>query len=584
MTNLTRPIDVLQVDDDPRFSDLAAELLEREDEELAVETATSASEGLDRLADGGFDCVVTGYDMPGRDGIEFLEAVREEHPELPFILFTGKGSEAVASETISAGVTDYLQKEAGTEQYAVLATRIRNVVTRYRRERELQQEQRRFEMLFERLTQPAVEVEFDGETPIVTAINSTFGYGPDEIVGESLDAYVVPEDRTAAAEEIKRRALAGERLFSEEVVRETADGRRDFLIQNAVYEDGSKGFAIYTDITDRKGHERELERYETIVEALGDPVYAIDDEGQYTFVNDAFTRMTGYSEAELLGEHTSLVVSESTVEKGVELTKELRRAEEGATRTCEMEVITADGERIPCENHVVLLPFDEDGEFRGTAGVVREVTERRERKRELERQNERLEEFASIISHDLQSPLSVVEGRVELAQAECDSGHLEVATRSLERMNQLIDRTLALARSGQVIGETGPVDLAGLAEQSWRNVDTADSVLRVEGDPVIEANEDRLRHLFENLYRNAVEHGGPDVTVTVGVLDDEEGIPGSEREEVLAAGYSMTESGTGLGLSIVRQIAKAHGWEIEVAEAASGGSRFEISGVDVDAG
>jgi PAS domain S-box-containing protein len=576
------------VDDDPGVSDLAAELLEREDEELAVETATSASEGLDRLADGGFDCVVTGYDMPGRDGIEFLEAVHEEHPELPFILFTGKGSEAVASETISAGVTDYLQKEAGTEQYAVLATRIRNVVTRYRRERELQQEQRRFEMLFERLTQPAVEVEFDGETPIVTAINSTFEetfrYGPDEIVGESLDAYVVPEDRTAAAEEIKRRALAGERLFSEEVVRETADGRRDFLIQNAVYEDGSKEFAIYTDITDRKGHERELERYETIVEALGDPVYAIDDEGRYTFVNDAFTRMTGYSEAELLGEHTSLVVSESTVEKGVELTKELRRAEEGATRTCEMEVITADGERIPCENHVVLLPFDEDGEFRGTAGVVREVTERRERKRELERQNERLEEFASIISHDLQSPLSVVEGRVEHAQAECDSGHLEVATRSLERMNQLIDRTLTLARSGQVIGETGPVDLAGLAEQSWRNVDTADSVLRVEGDPVIEANEDRLRHLFENLYRNAVEHGGPDVTVTVGVLDDEEGIPGSEREEVLAAGYSTTESGTGLGLSIVRQIAKAHGWEIEVAEAASGGSRFEISGVAVDAG
>ena len=82
--------------------------------------------------------MVTDYDMPGRDGIEFLEAVREEHPELPFILFTGKGSEAVASETISAGVTDYLQKEAGTEQYAALATRIRNVVTRYRRERELQ--------------------------------------------------------------------------------------------------------------------------------------------------------------------------------------------------------------------------------------------------------------------------------------------------------------------------------------------------------------------------------------------------------------------------------------------------------------
>lgn len=80
------------------------------------------------LADAEFDCVVSAHEMPGRNGIEFLELVREEYPDLPFVLFTGKGSEAVASDAISAGVTDYLQKGSGTEQYELLANRIVNAV------------------------------------------------------------------------------------------------------------------------------------------------------------------------------------------------------------------------------------------------------------------------------------------------------------------------------------------------------------------------------------------------------------------------------------------------------------------------
>ncbi|MFB6281060.1 MAG: response regulator, partial [Haloferacaceae archaeon] len=100
-------IRILHVDDEPDFADLAASFLERENDRFVVETATSASDGLDRLADDRFDCIVSDYDMPGRNGIEFLETVREDHPELPFVLYTGKGSEEVASDAISAGVTDY---------------------------------------------------------------------------------------------------------------------------------------------------------------------------------------------------------------------------------------------------------------------------------------------------------------------------------------------------------------------------------------------------------------------------------------------------------------------------------------------
>jgi GAF domain-containing protein len=124
----TDPIRVLHVDDDPTFLDVAATLLEREDDRIEVVTATSAKEGLERLDDAEIDCVVSDYDMPGLNGIDFLERVRASGDDRPFVLFTGKGSEEVASEAISAGVTDYLQKAPGSEQYEILLNRIVNAV------------------------------------------------------------------------------------------------------------------------------------------------------------------------------------------------------------------------------------------------------------------------------------------------------------------------------------------------------------------------------------------------------------------------------------------------------------------------
>jgi Response regulator containing CheY-like receiver, AAA-type ATPase, and DNA-binding domains len=143
MSEILGTIRVLHVDDDPEFVDLSATLLEREDDQFAIETVTSATSGLDQLAETTFDCIVSDYDMPGRNGIDFLRAVREKDSDIPFILFTGKGSEEVASEAISAGVTDYLQKATKPDQYTVLANRIRNAVEHHRAEEQLERQSNR---------------------------------------------------------------------------------------------------------------------------------------------------------------------------------------------------------------------------------------------------------------------------------------------------------------------------------------------------------------------------------------------------------------------------------------------------------
>jgi signal transduction histidine kinase len=154
-------------------------------------------------------------------------------------------------------------------------------------------------------------------------------------------------------------------------------------------------------------------------------------------------------------------------------------------------------------------------------------------------------------------------------------------------MDALIEDLLILAREGNQIDEIESIGLANVAKNSWQTVKTRQATLDVDTSQVVEADRSRLQQLFENLYRNAVEHGGDDVTVSVGVIDDGfyvadtgPGIPESDREEVFEAGYSTNEDGTGFGLRIVEQIADAHGWEIIVTESKGGGARFEITGVE----
>jgi PAS domain S-box-containing protein len=211
----------------------------------------------------------------------------------------------------------------------------------------------------------------------------------------------------------------------------------------------------------------------------------------------------------------------------------------------------------------------------------------RQREQRLEAKNERLEEFATIVSHDLRNPLNVAEGHLELASEECTSDHLDAIERAHGRMNQLIVDLLALAQEGESATEVTTLALSEFVEQCWQTIDTRNATLVTEGECRIRADESRLCQLVENLVRNAVEHGGEDVTITVGDLpdgfyleDDGVGIPADDRGDVFDTRYSTSDEGTGLGLNIVRQVAETHDWEIRVTESPGGGARFEITGVE----
>lgn len=220
--------------------------------------------------------------------------------------------------------------------------------------------------------------------------------------------------------------------------------------------------------------------------------------------------------------------------------------------------------------------------------ITREIEAERIRlhQQELQAERDRLAQFANVVSHDLRNPLNVAKGRIAMAQDECDSEHLDAGVKSLTRMKELISDILTLARTGEKIEDRQSIDLDTFVETCWEGVDTSEATLLVDVDQTIWADQSRLRQAFENLIRNAVEHGGENVTVTVGELDDGfyleddgPGIPEDEREFVFDMSYSSTESGSGFGLAIVKEIVLAHTWDIAVKDGTDGGARFEITGV-----
>ena len=187
MTDTNNEITVVHVDDDPALLDLTATYLEREDEAFNVTTMSTGSDAREYLASNSVDCIVSDYEMPEMDGIEFLQSVRTEYPDLPFILYTGKGSEEIASDAISADVTDYLRKQSKTDHYSLLANRVRNAVEGYRAERTATRVQSQLEAVVEHTADTILIVDAENVIRFVNpAVETLFGYPPSELEGESL--------------------------------------------------------------------------------------------------------------------------------------------------------------------------------------------------------------------------------------------------------------------------------------------------------------------------------------------------------------------------------------------------------------
>ena len=398
MTASESSIRILFVDDDPDLADLAVMFLEQEDERFAIETAGDARAGLARLAETSIDCIVSDYEMPGPTGIEFLREVRRESPDLPFILYTGRGSEEVASEAISAGVTDYLQKQVGTGQYTILANRIGNAVDAHRAARRAE----RTKTLLDH-TETLADVggwEIDVTSgPPYRGIQTDGLYRIHELppdaslhLAEGLD-YVHPDDRDHVQALVDRLLEEGEPFETEgRLITGRGNVRWAHTVGMPVVDDGRvvKYRGAMVDITERKRREQELESAkarlqqhrdytDAMLDAIPDVFYVLDRQGRFQRWNESLRRIGGYDDDEIADMTASDFVAprhREAVEAAIE-----EVFETGKSRI-QAPVRTKAGTTLSYEFNAVRV-VDPQGRPR-LAGVGRDLTERRAYERNLE--------------------------------------------------------------------------------------------------------------------------------------------------------------------------------------------------------
>ena len=362
----------------------------------------------------------------------------------------------------------------------------------------------------------------------------------------------------------------------------------------------------------------------TVFESISTGLYMVDHQGRIVDLNSAGREL--FALDDVVGAPFAEVVPAPVAEQ-------FHTADDHEQEVIELDTPGSATESAPRYYSLQVTPVEtKRGRQKGRLVVIDDVTSRQRQRQQLRTQNERLQEFSSVVSHDLRNPLNVASGNLQLAKQEHESSHIDSAQQALDRMETLIGDLLALARQGVESTNPEPTGLASATTTAWETVDTGAATLHNETARTVVADRSQLQQLFENLFRNAVEHsvtpgagtppdtaghgpanhdsrpsqsdadhssrsgsrthpdatgdGGWDVTVTVGeldngfyVADNGPGIPPGEREQVFESGYSTNEEGTGLGLRIVEQVAKAHDWEVALTESVDGGARFEITGV-----
>jgi PAS domain S-box-containing protein len=615
---------------DALYVGTGAEGLSRAADRLTVRRVTTAGDALAALdADSSIDCVVSDASLPEIDGLAFFRAVRDLREDLPFVLVVGPEADVPVGDALDAGVTDCVRVTPDTADTDLLAHRIDEAVASHRTERRLRTERSQHRQLF--ADAPVMYVAFRrvDDEPVVEDCNDRFldrlGYERDDILGRSVWDIYADESMAHAVDgfDSGRQGTFGQ----QERTLVAADGERvDTLFRASPRLDATGDvigtLGLYVDITAQKRRERTFERLHDATRSL---LRAGRSARVAEIITDAVRDVLGYptnlvrlvdgdelhpvaitDEAERrLGERPVYRIGEGTAG---------RAFADGETLVYDdVRTVDDDYDRrtarasmfVPIGDHGVLSVGDtEVGTFDRLDRHLAEVFAANaataltllDRTRDLERQNERLDEFASVVSHDLRTPLTVVDGSLELACERHDDEDLDRAARSLDRAFDLIEELLALART-EASHDRRPIDLSTVAEACWRTADTGDATLVVEDDVAVRADEARLLRLLENLFRNAVEHGSTgrrpeaddsaehgsvaDLTVTVGplpdgfyVADDGPGLP--DDGDVFEAGYTTDPAGTGLGLAIVDRIAGEHGWSADAIEADDGGARFEF--------
>lgn len=417
-------------------------------------------------------------------------------------------------------------------------------------------------------------------------IRDLFGYTQTEIIGEKVEK-LVPDN--LEKEHIKQRR----KYQKNPTQRPMGSGidlkakRKDgstFPVDIALSPINLESTYFLAAVRDLTTHEIIEKKYQTLLETTPDPIFIADIKtGKIIDVNDAGVEILGYDKDKIIGMYQCDLHPidkkeqyEKIFEKHIQYeSATFSKLPDGSNIYLE----TKNRKKVPVEINAKVVNL-KDRQI--IIGIFRDISKRIEYENELKEKINRLEEFSNIVSHDLRNPLSIIKTHIEFLEnkysQDKDIRKIRDAT---ERTEEIINNLLMLVKEESI--ELEKIDIEKIAKECWKNIITENADLQAEKIEIM-ADRKKLKNLFENLFRNSIEHSEDSIEIYIGKLengfyieDDGPGIPEEKRDNVFKKGYSTSSEGTGLGLSIVKKIVESHGWEISIDDGKKlGGVRFEV--------
>jgi PAS domain S-box-containing protein len=618
-------VNVLLVDDNQAFLDLCCRRLESISD-FSVFTALGCDEALDLLESQEFDVVLSDYLLTCKDGLDFFERF-ESGFDIPLVLMTSQEDPELIEEAFEKGADEYVSKDLSSADYIALKNRIRNLIEGKESEKGDWTWFDDGSLLKQVIGLAPVSIKIkDSEGRIVLA-NEAFAdvmeTDVEDLIGETFESSSLTDEQVEVIEETDRHVLENDEKVNIDEQYLTNNLGEEIILRTTKIPFSPEGssdeyvLTVASDITDQKRREQALEN---ILSASREMAGARSIQDVAEVAVDALDHSREMDASGVaLHDSNEGVFKTVAISQDKDIFSDLPELDQDASLAGEVfnqgeakfyedlsseEVLNPDTDIqsefiMPLGDYGVLISgstdkraFDREDinliEIFGSrieAALDRAQREQdlRERENQLERQNRRLNKFASIISHDLRNPLNIAKGYLDMSIDKYeDDEDLKEVDSALERMDRIIESLLTLARHTDDLNKE-KVSMHEICEDAWSFSKVEGAELNIEDKFEVYADRDKLMHILENLFTNANEHGGENVVVTVGELEngffienDGDPIPEDLRQHIFEFGYTGSEEGTGLGLSIVKSIVEFHDWELELKHDESRGPRFEF--------
>jgi PAS domain S-box-containing protein len=574
--------------------------------EFSVRSEPTVQDALAQLSAGSqIDCVVSSYQLPEQDGLTLLRRVRESHGELPFVLLASEGSEAVAADAINAKANGYFRTGAGgTALYRRVCDRIESAVEAYHT-RQAQLETRERLIQLAESSRTAVWL-FSADWEELIYVNSTY----EDIFGRSIATLeadptdfmqgVHPDDREMVQNAMQTLS-DGEQIELEYRVNPKEEYQRWVQVEGEpVYDDSgtlvyAAGFA--RDVTDQKERQRKLQektrQLQSILATVEASIFMADRDGRYVLANERARELFGIGEEDLNGKLIEEVHDDEAARTIREDFEQVLEA--GEMIEFEREIPTQQGTRTFLSR---LSPiYSEAGEIQGVTGFRTDITERNQRQEQLERQNQEMEVFNSLLRHDILNGITVIRTRGDMLAEELEGEHQQYAETIIkwsDNMTGLVQRIRDVLTT--LTGDVPELERVNLSKGLHEQVETVETSYQavafettVPDGVFVQANE-LLTDVFKNVLMNAVEHNEreglciestvtvEDETVTVRIADNGRGVPDELKEAIFRRGRTghVKQTGSGFGLFFVDAMVTAYGGEVSVEDNDAGGATFTV--------